>query len=158
MTQLTPTFSSDRMVREYVEQAYLPAATAYKRRAADQARLATELESWHSRLIEDWHGIRFGEIHVQEVSEGWHFEVQVYLGDLCRDCIRVELYSESADRQPSTPIVLEHDGAIPGAVNAFKFLGLAPADRPPEHYTPRIRPHHPDAFVPLESTHVHWRG
>jgi starch phosphorylase len=40
MTRLTTQFSSDRMVREYVEQAYLPAADAYRRRAADGGRLA----------------------------------------------------------------------------------------------------------------------
>ena len=46
MTQLTEQFSSDRMVREYVEQAYLPAARAFLRRSADGARLARELEAW----------------------------------------------------------------------------------------------------------------
>ena len=36
MAQLTPRFSADRTVREYTEQHYLPAATAYLERAANK--------------------------------------------------------------------------------------------------------------------------
>src|SRR5581483_10196165 len=36
MARLTPGFSADRTVREYTEQLYLPAAAAYRTRAADK--------------------------------------------------------------------------------------------------------------------------
>jgi starch phosphorylase len=158
MTHLTHTFSSDRMVRQYVETAYLPAASAYLRRAANGGQLASELEDWHSRIFEDWHGLHFGEVQVEPSDRGWEFVVHVFLGDLCPDCIRVELYSEPENGQPTPPIVLQHDGPIHGAVNAFKYFGIAPNGRPAYHYTPRIRPYHPDAFVPHESTHVYWHA
>jgi starch phosphorylase len=158
MTQLTPTFSSDRMVREYVENAYIPAARAYKRRSAENGKLAAELEKWHSQIIEDWHGLRFGEVRAEPSDEGWRFVVHVFLGDLCPDRVRVELYSEAEDGQPTPPIVLQADGPVHGAVNAFKYFGTAPNSRPANHYTPRIRPCHTDAFVPLESTHVYWHA
>ncbi len=35
MARLTPRFSANRAVREYTEQHYLPAAAAYRERAAD---------------------------------------------------------------------------------------------------------------------------
>ena len=38
MARLTPRFSANRTVREYTEQHYLPAAAAYRERAADQGR------------------------------------------------------------------------------------------------------------------------
>ena len=38
MARLTPRFSANRTVREYTEQHYLPAATAYRERAAEQRR------------------------------------------------------------------------------------------------------------------------
>src|SRR5262249_20827928 len=44
MTTLTPVFSSDRMVKQYVEDCYLPAARAYVHRATDGGRTAVELE------------------------------------------------------------------------------------------------------------------
>jgi len=37
MARLTPGFSTNRVVREYTEQHYLPAAAAYRERAADKA-------------------------------------------------------------------------------------------------------------------------
>ncbi len=39
MATLTPQFSADRAVREYTEQHYLPAAKAYRERAANQGAL-----------------------------------------------------------------------------------------------------------------------
>ncbi len=84
MTQLTEQFSSDRMVREYVEQAYLPAARAFLRRAADGARLAREIEAWSASQDEQWQGVRFGRMFVREVEQQWQFEIEAYLGDVLR--------------------------------------------------------------------------
>ena len=39
MAQLTPRFSTNRAVREYTEQHYLPAATAYLKRVADKGQI-----------------------------------------------------------------------------------------------------------------------
>ena len=39
MARLTPRFSANRTVREYTEQHYLPAATAYRERAADKGEI-----------------------------------------------------------------------------------------------------------------------
>ena len=41
MARLTPQFSANRTVREYTEQYYLPAAAAYRERAADKAPWAS---------------------------------------------------------------------------------------------------------------------
>lgn len=56
MSTLTPHFSSNRMMREYVERAYLPAAEAYRARIAKDAELAKELESWQRTFRESWKG------------------------------------------------------------------------------------------------------
>ena len=40
MARLTPRFSANRAVREYTETHYLPAAAAYRDRAADRVRSA----------------------------------------------------------------------------------------------------------------------
>ena len=42
MAQLTPHFSASRSVREYTEQHYLPAAAAYRARAADKGEIAAQ--------------------------------------------------------------------------------------------------------------------
>ena len=43
MARLTPRFSTNRAVREYTEQYYLPAAAAYRERAADKGAIGVEL-------------------------------------------------------------------------------------------------------------------
>lgn len=43
MAQLTPRFSSNRTVREYTEQQYLPAAAAYRARAAERGAMGRSM-------------------------------------------------------------------------------------------------------------------
>ncbi len=94
MTRLTAQFSSDRMVREYVEQAYLPAAKAYSRRCSRNARLACALEDWLAKIDDEWQSMRFGRVAVHQVDDQWHFEVHVLLGGLGADCVQVQLYAD----------------------------------------------------------------
>jgi starch phosphorylase len=53
-------------------------------------------------------------------------------------------------------VPLERVGDLAGAYNGHRYEGPAPADRPPEHYTPRIVPHHAEAFLPLEASEIFW--
>ena len=54
MAQLTPRFSADRAVREYTEQHYLPAAAAYRERAANKGTVARRLVNWRHALEQKW--------------------------------------------------------------------------------------------------------
>jgi len=49
MALLTPRFSADRTVREYTEQRYLPAATAFRERAATKGAVAGRLSIGSTR-------------------------------------------------------------------------------------------------------------
>ncbi|OYV71525.1 MAG: alpha-glucan phosphorylase, partial [Deltaproteobacteria bacterium 21-66-5] len=79
MAKLTARYSTNRMLREYVEDYYLPLAEAYGRRSRD---LAVELEEWHGQLGRHWNRIRFGSAVCSEENDALHWEVQVYLDDL----------------------------------------------------------------------------
>jgi starch phosphorylase len=157
MSRLTPHFSSDRMLREYVEKAYLPAAEAYRRRAAGGGELAAALRRWQADVAEAWRDVRFGDLRVTQDGRHWLFEVGVSLGGLSPGLVRVQLYAEPTDGEDPAPVVMDLKGPVPGSVNGYCYTAKAPADRPVRHYTPRIVPHHPDAFVPLEDGHVCWR-
>jgi len=156
MSELSARFSSRRMVREYVENAYLPAARAYVARTAGGAKLAAELQLWHDQVEENWSGVRFGEIQAHHSDGAWNFEVQAYLGDLCPDGVQVQLFCEPLDGGLPNPILMHREGPISGAVNGYLYTASAPGDRPSEHFTPRIVPFHPQAYVPLECTHMQW--
>ncbi len=158
MSRLTPQFSSNRMVREYVERLYRPATEALRRRLEDGGKLALELETWHARLREDWTGMRFGDVHVTGVGPHWRFEVQVYFGDVDPGWVQVELYADPPNEsEPPTRIVMARQGTIPGAVKGYVFFADCPSDRPADHFTPRIVPFHSEARIPLEESLILWK-
>ena len=54
MARLTPRFSANRTVREYTEQYYIPAATAYRERAADKGAMGVQMVNWQRALEQNW--------------------------------------------------------------------------------------------------------
>ena len=50
MAQLTSRFSTNRVVREYTEHHYLPAAAAYRERSADKGALGVQISNWRHAL------------------------------------------------------------------------------------------------------------
>ena len=94
MARLTPSFSANRSVCEYTEQHYLPAAAAYRARAADKGAVGRQMVDWRQALDEKWAALHFGEVQVETKGEQHVVEVQVYLGDLDPKAVRVELYVE----------------------------------------------------------------
>jgi starch phosphorylase len=157
MSRLTPRFSSDRMVRDYVENAYLPAAEAYTRRATDGGKLAVALCQWQAGLVGVWHDVRFGDLRVTQDGRQRLFEADVFLGGLSPEFVRVQLHAEPIDGENTTAIVMDLIGPKPGAVGGYCYTAKTPIDRDIQHYTPRITPHHQDAFIPLEDDHICWR-
>ena len=160
MARLTPHYSSSRMVQEYVERVYQPAAEAFRRRTADGAKLARDLAEWKKRLDENWKGLRFGRLAVSRENESWRFHVEAYLGDLSPEDVRVELYANplSDDGQAGPKrVIMILKGPLAGSVNGFLYCAAVLANRPAEDYTPRIVPYHPQAFVPLEDAHILWQ-
>lgn len=61
---LAPAFSGDRMVKQYTERFYLPAAQQYKRLAADGFAKAKEISAWKQRVRDVW-----PEVKVTAVEE-----------------------------------------------------------------------------------------
>ncbi len=89
MARLTPQFSANRTVREYTEQHYLPAASAYRERAADRGAMGVQLVNWQRAMEQHWSNLRFGEMKVMTDGEKHVFEVQVYLSGLDPNTVRV---------------------------------------------------------------------
>ncbi len=65
MARLTPRFSADRAVREYTEQEYLPAAAAYRERAANKGEIGKQLVDWQHEVDRKWGSLRFGDLRVE---------------------------------------------------------------------------------------------
>jgi glycogen phosphorylase len=97
MARLTPRFSANRTVREYTEQHYLPAALAYRERAADKGVAGRQVVNWRQALEQKWASLRFGELRVETRDKQHVYDVQVYLHDLDPKAVRVELYADGVN-------------------------------------------------------------
>ena len=157
MARLTPQFSANRALREYTEKYYLPAAAAFKDRAAQEGALGKDLVRWRDELAQHWDAVRFGAVRVEAQDGGWSFGVQVYLDDLQPDSVLVELYAEGRNGQPPIRQSMERGPELVGSMRGYLYSARVAADRPAADYTPRIIPYHSGASVPLEAGQILWQ-
>jgi starch phosphorylase len=157
MARLTPRFSANRTVREYTEQHYLPAALAYRERAADKGAMGVQLVSWQRALEQGWSNLRFGEMKVQTKDNQHVYEIQVYLNDLDPKAVRVELYAEgvmsSSPVRQEMKLARQPDGVSDGHI----YSAAVSADRPSVDYTVRVLPNCNGVAIPLEDPRILWQ-
>ena len=157
MALLTPIFSANRVVREYTEKYYLPAAAAYGERAANGGQLGTELLQWQSELARHGSRVRFGSLTIEQQSDHYVFQVQVYLDELDPAAVRVELYANEQNGGEPVRQAMHRGDQLVGSANGFLYVASVPATRPASDYTPRVVPYKTAASVPLEAPFIRWR-
>ena len=156
MARLTPRFSTNRSVREYTVQHYLPAAAAYRGRAADNGAVARNIVGWEHTLKEKWVTLRFGDVKVQTNTAQHVFEAEVYFNDLDPNAVRVELYADGING--SSPIRQEMSRVQPsGEPRRWIYRASVSATRSARDYTARITPHRAGVAVPLEVAPILWQ-
>jgi starch phosphorylase len=157
MARLTPEFSATRAIREYTESHYLPAATRYCDRAADDGAVGSSLLQWKKDLERYWSTVRFVSIRIN-THDGQHFfQADVAYGSLTPDHLRVELYADTVHGKDSSLEVMNASGPCADTPEAFTYSAQVSATRPASDYTARIVPHHPNALVPLEVGQIVWQ-
>jgi starch phosphorylase len=153
MRKLCPRFNANRMVRQYVEEHYLPAAHRYHALASDHLARAKALAGWEAAVGAHWSEVRIEEAGVEEENGALHFRAHVRLGALRPEDVTVQIFADPRDGarpelQPMTPKAADS--------GAYCYEGQVPALRPPGDYTIRLLPRHPDAHQPLDLPLVLW--
>jgi len=156
MARLTPQFSANRTVREYTEQHYLPAAAAYSMRIADKGAIGMQLVNWQRTLDQHWSSLRFGKMKVATEGQNHVFKVQVYLGGLDPNTIRVELYAEGMEgKEPVRQEMMREQE--PADANGAIYSAQVPSIHPATDYTARVIPRCDGASIPLEDARILWQ-
>jgi starch phosphorylase len=155
MARLTPQFSADRAVREYTEQHYLPAATAYRERAANKGAAAKLVVDWQHEVERHWNALRFGSLRVNSNAGQHVFELEVFLNDLDPNAVRVELYADGING--GDPACVEMKFARGLGDRSRLYGATIPATRAAGDYTTRVLPQNSIAMVPLESARILWQ-
>ena len=156
MAQLTPRFSTNRTVREYTEQHYLPAAAAYNVRSADKGAIGKQVVDWQHAVDQKWNALRFEEVRVQSDADHHRIEVELLLNDLDPTAVRVELYAEGLDG--GDPVRQEMKRAAQSdTARRYVYYASVPTTRPARDYTARVIPQRSGVAVPLECAQILWQ-
>jgi starch phosphorylase len=157
MASLTPNYSANRSVREYVDRAYIPAAASYRRRAQNGVALGIEISEWRRALEHGWTGLRFGSVKFDTRGEWHHFTVEVALGALDPHAVCVEICADGlGDRPAICQEMTRLEGPSDGS-GMNLYTASVPAIRNAADYTARIVPSHPGVSVPLEAPYILWQ-
>ena len=97
LSTLSPQLSADRMVREYVERLYVPAASAARTIAKENFAPARALSAWKRRVTDAWPLIAVTHVEsggvdaVPQVGDELHVRAQVNLDGLTPNDVAVEV-------------------------------------------------------------------
>jgi starch phosphorylase len=160
---LGPAVSASRMVRDYVEQMYEPAAARADGLLADRARRARDLAAWKQRVLSAWDGVRVETVEndtdVVDLGQPRHVSAVVSLGQLGPDDVDVQLVHGlvgSAD-ELLEPAVTTMGLAGREGDGRFRYEGSLTCERAGRYgLTVRAVPAHPDVITFAELGRVAW--
>ncbi|HMA53814.1 MAG TPA: alpha-glucan family phosphorylase, partial [Acidobacteriota bacterium] len=156
MARLTPRYSANRSVREYTEDYYLPAAEAYRKRAARKGARGAEIAKERQDLERGWGNIRIGDVEVTEDGGMRVYEARIHLGSLDPERLTVEVYADATGDEEPLRQVMERGRPLE-AENGFSYGARVAATRSASDFTIRIIPRLPGVKVPLEDGHILWQ-
>jgi starch phosphorylase len=163
--KLTPTFSTNRMLYEYGEHFYRPAASYHTRLGASNFQRARGLAAWKSFVQQHWGEVRVESAEAAQpggraVGQGFEVRASVRLGAIDPKDVCVEIYFGPLDPQG-----LIQEGQCVGMAlestrepGAHRYLGTIDCERTGMlGWTVRIRPCHPDANNLFSTGLLTWR-
>ncbi|MFD9098355.1 glycosyltransferase family 1 protein [Streptomyces collinus] len=149
LSLLGPKVLAGRMVREYVDRLYAPAAQAHRALTPDTAR---ELAGWKARVRAAWPGVSVDHVETTattataELGTSVGLRVRVGLGELGPDDVEVQAVSgrvDSEDRITDATTVPLKPVGTPDLEGRLLYEGPLSLDRTgPYGYTVRILPAH----------------
>jgi starch phosphorylase len=150
---VTPVFNTHRMVKEYAERLYAPAAQGYAEFARDDCKAATELSEWKAKTRKDWPQVRISDVQVGnpdrqniQVGDSLQITAKVHLGPVDPQHVRVEAYHGEAEvegvRNPAVTVLTERGHQ--GNNGTYLYEGAVPASESGTYgFSVRVVPTHP---------------
>jgi starch phosphorylase len=163
---VTPVFNTQRMVKEYTERLYIPAAKSYEDFSRDCCGAATQLSHWKAQIRKDWPQVQISDVQVANkdrqnilVGESLDIRARVHLGAVDPNHVRVEAYHGEADtgdiRNP-TATVLDQTSQADGDGD-YLYQGSVPASESGTYgFSVRVVPTHPHLMQMHELRLIAW--
>jgi glycogen phosphorylase len=157
MAELTPLFSSNRMLREYVEKLYLPALSGFNERSKKKAAKSVALCNFKKMIKDNFQKIYFGNPDYTIQDSRYHYKIPVYLEGIEPDNIAVQLYAEPQNGEMPEIYNMTRDEQKGNDKKEFLFKVQLPAHRKISDYTPRAIPLFEGNIKPLELKQILWK-
>jgi starch phosphorylase len=164
MRLLTPAFSTNRMLWEYAERYYVPAARCYERLAASGMAGARHMAAWKEAMRKGWGGVQVESVEdagpaARRVGEGFELAAVVRLGAIQPTDVTVEGYygplSAAREIQRGRAVGLALERSL--GDGRHRYAGSIPCQRSGmQGFTVRVRPSHPEACELMSTGLVTW--
>ena len=165
MGRLAPVFNTNRMVRQYAERSYIPAAQRWDELTRSEMREARELSAWKRNFREHFASVRVesvtDDMNGKGASVGREIRVEaaVDLGALSPGDVKVELYYGPLDEdgQLTRGEALPMEQAAVEDNSRIRYAVRMPCTRSGmTGYTVRVMPQHPRLGDAREMGLIRW--
>jgi glycogen phosphorylase len=137
-------------------QYYLPAAKNYIKREMEKGASGVRIVNSQHYLKNKWEKIKFGEVQMKSVENGYLFQVNVLLNDINPKEVLVELYAEDINGSTTLKINMGPD-LISVDRGEHIFHVQVTFQRPANDYTAPIIPNYQGISLPLENNLILWQ-
>ncbi|HJL43504.1 MAG TPA: alpha-glucan family phosphorylase [Myxococcales bacterium LLY-WYZ-16_1] len=162
MKALAGRFNTDRMVQEYANRFYLPAARHYLGLSQCERSETEEIAGWKKKVRHLWHDIRIEDVRAESevlrVGDRLEVTARVHLNGLCPSEVRVQVYHGQVDARDEVRHALTETMSHQGEQDGLQlYRARVPCEGTGRHgFTVRVIPHHPKVVVPNELTQIRW--
>ncbi len=163
MKRLCPVFNTNRMVMEYAERFYIPAAKRYSELAAQGGAKLRPILEWRRRFRTAGSQVKITRVQAENsreirVGEKMRVTASVVLGEIPPEYVRVQIVSGSVNEDGmivnSSSSDMKHAGMTE---NEHQYEGqLECLESGSYGFSVRVIPYHPDVRVPFEHPWLVW--
>src|SRR5450432_265550 len=163
---VTPIFNTHRMVKEYTERLYLPAAKAHGEFSRDGYRAATAVSQWKMQMRKDWPQVRIIDVQIAnkdrqniQVGDSLKVSAKVHLGAVDPKHVRVEAYYGEAENDllRNAKITVLTEGGRIGHDGDYLYEGAVPASESGTYgFSVRVIPTYPHPLQAHELRLIAW--
>ncbi len=163
---VTPVFNTHRMVKEYNERLYEPAAQGYKALISNNCGAAVELAKWKHATRVDWPHIWIEAVETSQagrasmfVGDKLEIVARVFLGPVDPTHVRVQAYVGETDNGTlHNPYTVDLSSIEKGGEHGvYRFSGMIPASESGSYgFNVRVIPTHPNLVQEHELRLITW--
>ena len=164
MREICPVFNTNRMVKQYTEEYYLPAHARQSSLVSDQLQGAKALATWRTKMQDQWTNLKIVEVKAggkegMKVGESLEVRAMIELGALTPEDLSVELYhgALNSNGEIVKPRILTMSALAKPKGTLYEFAGTIKSDSSGRlGFTVRVLPRHKDIDSPRKQGLVLW--